>query len=220
MKNSTSVFVAVLQQVALLLFLVSIAGCGSKNKSFEEGMKTGSNLQELARKIETGEKQIDTSMREGDALVNAPQGDPRKQFEQYRKSLRSLESTASDVRDMANDMQKRSEAYFAQWEKDMAAIKSEDIKNVSAQRRAERVDQFNKLQASYGQVRDAFKPFLTDLQSIEQALSVELTAGNLEAMKPFVAKARNDAVPLNKALDDLRLQFQQLGVQMSPVTKK
>ena len=116
----------------------------------------------------------------------------------------------------ADDMNKRSEAYFAQWEKDAAQIQNEDIKAVTDQRRRERTDQFNNLKAHFGRTRDAFKPFMTDLADIEQALSVELTPGSMEALRPFVTKAKNDAVPLKKALNDLRAEFQALGVKMSP----
>src|SRR5262245_25965501 len=206
-------------QAAVLSVLIGLAGCSSGNKSYEQGMKTGSNLQELARKIEAAEKQIDTTLSQADALVNAPGTNPRKQFDQYRKSLDTLESQAADIRDLANDMNKRADAYFAQWEKDVAEIKNEEIKNVTAQRRNERMAQFNGVRSHFAQVRDAFKPFLADLQDIEQALSVELTPGSMEALKPFVTRAREDAVPLEKALDDLRAKFQELGVSMMPTGK-
>lgn len=201
------------------VFCVSalLAGCSS-NKGYEGGMKTATNLQSAADRIHKAQEQVDRTLALADGMVNQPKADLRKQFEEYRKSLKSLESTAADVREKAVDMKKRGDAYFAQWEKDIADIHNEDIKKVSAERRAERMAQFEKVQASYQQLADDFKPFMADLKDIEQALSAELTSGSVESMKPFVAKAKADKVPVRKASDDLVQQFRDLGVKMSPKT--
>jgi chromosome segregation ATPase len=215
MKSISFAFVSTVRLSAIFA-IVAAQGCSSGNKSYETGMKTGAELRDLAEKVETANKQIDTTLANADALTAQTSGDPRKQLETYRKSLKKLETSATDVRDLADDMQKRGEAYFAQWDKDLAKIHNEDIKAVSTQRRAERMAQFKKLQESYGKARDAFKPFMQHLRDVDQALGTELTPSNLEAMKPFVAKAKTDAVPLEAAIEGLRTQFRDLGIEMSP----
>jgi hypothetical protein len=196
------------------------SACSSKGKGYEGGMKTASNLQSAAEKIQKVQTQVDQALANADALVNQPQPDLRKQFTKFQESLSTLESTAKDVSERAADMKKRGDAYFAQWEKDIAEIHDEDIKKVTAERRAQRMDQFQKVQLSYQQVAETFKPYLADLRDIEQALSAELTTGSVEAMKPFVSKAKNDKVPLRQASEALIQQFRDLGVQMSPAPAK
>jgi hypothetical protein len=208
--------VALLAVVALL----SLTGCSSGGKNYEGGMKTASNLQSAADRVQKAQTQVDQTLALADTLVNQPQSDPRKQFAQYRKSLAELESTIEEVRDKAADMRKRGDSYFAQWEKDIAKMNNEDIKKVTAERRAQRMAQFQKVQQSYQEVADAAKPFMADLRDIDRALSAELTAGNLEAMKPFVAKAKNNKVAMRNASDALIQQFRELGVQMSPTAGK
>src|SRR5215510_1920790 len=92
--------------VIVLSALSGIAGCSS-SKGYEGGMKTASGLQGTADRIGLAQKQIDQTLALADSLVNKREGDPRKQFDQFRKSLADLESTAKDVKDAAADMKKR-----------------------------------------------------------------------------------------------------------------
>jgi hypothetical protein len=196
-----------------------LAGCAN-NKGYEGGMQTATNLQGAADRIQRTQAQVDHTLALADELVNRPQPDPRPQFEKFRRSLRELESMAEDVRAKADEMRARGDQYFAQWEKDIAKIHNEDIRKVSAERRAERMEQFRGLQQSYQEVANAFRPFLADLQDIEQALSAELTSGSLAAMKPFVASAHEHKTTLRAASDELIRQFRDLGVQMSAVAPR
>ena len=68
--------------VARTFFAVALSacliGCGSGNKSYEQGMKTGSSLQELAQDMAEGEKQMDTTLACGHraGLERKPMGSP------------------------------------------------------------------------------------------------------------------------------------------------
>lgn len=197
----------VIPVVAVALF----AGCRSSN--YEKGAATGAGLQAAANRIGQGQSKIDTTLTNLNDLVTNP-GDLATQFKKYTTSVSDLESSAKDVASKVASMRGKGDAYFKAWDEQAAQIKNEDIKNRSAQRKAEMQKRFTDIKMNYTQAADLFKPFLSDLKDIQTALATDLTPGGVSAIKGAAEKANKDAVPLKASMDKLASQFKDLGVAM------
>jgi aminopeptidase N len=112
-------------------------------------------------------------------------------------------------------MRGKGNEYFKAWDEQTAQIHNEDIKNRSAERKAEMQKKFTEIKMSYTEASESFKPFLSDLKDIQTALATDLTTGGVKAIKGAADKANKDAVPLKASIEKLAGQFKDLGTAMA-----
>ena len=109
------------------------------------------------------------------------------------------------------------DAFFAQWDAQLAQIQNEDIKARSQARKDEVAQKLLAIKRNYAEAAMAFKPFLADLQDVQKYLSVDLTQGGVASMKDTAAKATQAAGPLKDSLATVAGDFKALGLAMSSV---
>ena len=207
-----------LDRVVIPLMAAAVfIGCSSAN--YEKGSATGAGLQASADKITEGSGKIDTALKALNDMVNTP-GDLPTQFKAYSASVSDLESSVSDVQTKVADMRAKGNEYFKAWDAQTAQIKNEDIKNRSAQRKAELQQKFTEIKMSYTQASDGFKPFVSDLKDIQTALATDLTPAGVNSIKGAAEKANKDSVPLKASMAKLAGQFKDLGASMQAAAAK
>lgn len=204
----------ILSFAALTVALAISSGCASKG-NYEKGASAGAGLQEAADKLTIGKGKIDTTLTALNDLVNSSQGDLEPKYKKFSASVNDLQTSAQHVNAAVKEMRDKGNEYFKAWDQQAAAIKNEDIKARSTERKAEMQKKFMDIKRSYILAGDAFKPFMADLKDIQTALGTDLTTGGLGAVKGAVEKANKNAVPLKASVDELATHFKDLGVAMS-----
>ena len=194
-----------------LVAVVVLTGCSSAN--YEKGSATGAGLQASADRITQGQGKIDTALKSLNDLVSNP-GNLPDQFKAYSSAVSDLDSSAKDVQSKVAAMRSKGNEYIKSWDAQTAQIKNEDIKNRSAERKAELQKKFTEIKMSYTQASEQFKPFLSDLKDIQTALATDLTTSGVNSVKGAADKANKDSVPLKASLDKLAGQFRDLGASM------
>lgn len=179
------------------------------------GAATGTSVTRAAEGIERGRQQLDETVTALTALVESPAPDLDPQFDAFTQSLDRLEATASDVKEMATQMQERGAEYFKQWDEQLAAIQNEDIRKRSEKRRKAVEEAFEDLRKDYAEAREAFQPLMDDLRDVRTALANDLTMGGLESIESVAKRVKKRAGPVGEELDDLAASFRDLGVGMS-----
>lgn len=207
-----------LVQFAIPLVAAAVlAGCSSAN--YEKGSATGAGLQASADRVTQGSGKIDAALKALNDMVNTP-GDLPAQFKTYSGSVSDLESSVADVQNKVAAMRAKGNEYFKAWDQQTAQIKNEDIKNRSAQRKAELQQKFTEIKMSYTEASEGFKPFVSDLKDIQTALATDLTPAGLNSIKGAADKANKDSVPLKTSLAKLAGQFKDLGASMQAASAK
>jgi hypothetical protein len=100
-------------------------------------------------------------------------------------------------------MQERREDYRQEWEKEMEAVSSPEIKAHMLQRQQEVRRTLERAQPPLQEARETFPPFLTNLQDIERMLSVDLSRSGVESATPIARKAVDEGNTIMGALDTL-----------------
>lgn len=202
-----------LANLALAAVICITAGCASKG--YEQGAATGQALQSTAAQINQGNPSIDATLTALNNLVNNPTGDLVPRFKAYSDAVGKLRDLATSVRDKAASMQSKGKDFFAEWDKQLATIKNEDIRTRSADRKAEVQKQFKEINDAYQKAKDEFKPFMSNLEDIQKYLGSDLTVGGIEAIKKTAAKVNDEASDVKKAITKLADEFKEMGVSMS-----
>src|SRR6185503_16298737 len=201
---------SILFSFPLLALLTSCSSTGS-----DKGAATGKTAEHAANQIELGSTQLDATLAALKDLVKNPAPDLAPQFKAYTKSLAQLEATAEGVAELAASIETKSQEYFAQWDGQPAAVQNEDIRARSAERKEAISASFKKIQSEYAEVREEFKPMLSDLRDIRTVLSSDLTMDSLKAIEGTVKDVAKESESVKESLVELTEKFRALGVKLS-----
>ncbi len=192
-----------------------MAGCGT-TAGYKQADKTGAGIAGFRAEIVNGKKAIDETMKALDQIAATANTDPRKAFEQFSKSVANLEATATKVRKRAQDMQAQGQTYFAQWEKQLAEVKNEEIRNLATQRRAKLRETFDNIKKVAEPLKTQFDPWMSDLKDLQKFLSNDLTIAGVDAAKNLFAKTRADGAEVQKSMDTLVAELNTVAATLTP----
>ena len=134
---------------ALAIICVLAIGCeSSKDKGYKPAAKAQTSLQDAAQRIDKANSQVDRTLASLNTVMQVP-GDLPKAYKDYSSALADLDAMQRDIAGKAYTMREKREAYFSQWEMDVATVKNEDVRTRSEARKAELKTQFDKVRADY-----------------------------------------------------------------------
>ena len=202
---------ATLTVVATVLF----TGCGT-TAGYKQADKTGAGIAEFRDKIVKGKVAIDSTVAALDQVAASANTDPRKAFEHYTKALGELDSAANRVKKRGQDMKEQGQAYFKQWEKQMAEVQNPEIRNLAEQRKAKLQQAFDNIKNYTDPLKAQFEPWVSDLKDLQKYLSNDLTIAGVDAAKPLFAKTRAEGVEVQKSMDGLVGELNTIAATLTP----
>lgn len=203
-----------LQIIVVTIILALGVGCASVG--YEQADATSSSLQAAAQSIDDTLLPLSAVLVALDDLVTAPGEDLTTQFEIYSSAVSQLEESVKSVNMHASQMQTQGDAYFQNWEAELANIQSNDIQSRSRDRKQAMAKQFREVSDGYARTRDELTPFVSDLIDIRTALGTDLTEGGLNSLNGLLKTANREAASLRKSMIQLSAAFKDIGVSLSP----
>jgi DNA repair exonuclease SbcCD ATPase subunit len=200
-----------LSGVALPLFV----GCSTT--THERGDSAAKSLQNAAAEVQVERHQLTLTMTSLDTLVHKPAMDLRPQFKQFSANLDKLEASARRNDKAAEAALQQNVVYLESWDRQLTNMNYEVVREHSERRRTEVAENFNALNRRYTEVRTTMQPLLSYLNDIRRALDADLTLNGLDAIKPVVANAQDNARKVHSALGKLGDELASAGARMSPV---
>lgn len=158
---------------------------------------------------------IDAALRNLDELVNHPSSDLERQLDNYEEAVEKLEDSAAKLRQVTENMQNKGREYLVSWDREIATIHNEDLRNRTMQRRNEVAGRLDALHNSYVRAREELGPLFRRLNEVETALKVDLTPGGLQTIQPTVNNVNQAAEPARNALRELAEAFRQAAVALA-----
>lgn len=199
---------------------VVLVGCASSG--YRKSEKTAGALEGSAKRIEAAAQQLQQAVVSLNDLVNNPQLDLRPQFKKFSAAVGKSASLGTSIRDADTELQARSELYFAEWDKELAAIQNESIRASGQARKLEVITQCNNVRNACLTAQTECSPVLSDLNDIERLLKADLTPGGLAAVRDETARINQRAAPVQDTVNKLVADMRALATAMSPrlVTEK
>ncbi len=192
-----------------------LVGCGTTS-GYKKADQAGAGIAEFGAEILNGKKAVDNTMKALDAIATSANTDPRKAFEEYRKQVANLESTANKVRSRAQDMKAKGQAYFKQWEEQLAQVNSPDIRRLAEERKAKLQETFVKIKQYTEPLKAQFDPWMSDLKDLQTYLSNDLTIAGVDAAKPLFTKTQNGGLEVQKSMDGLVAELNTIAAAITP----
>lgn len=190
-----------------------VNGCSSTG--YSKGGDASKGLDKTGSEVESIVTQTDLTLTSLSNLVYKPAPDLVPQYKAFAGATKKLASLSDSVDKKATEMKERANAYFAEWDKGMTNIANPDLRKASEARRAEVSNAFDAVAESLRKSKDAFDPFLSDLQDIQQVLNLDLTQGGIKSVEKTAKSAIAHGEDLRAALTDAADDIRSLASKMS-----
>ena len=197
-----------------LLGCVLAVGCSSKGGgSTAESKKAVDSMRGTRQELVKAKQEVQQANASLDKL--AAGGDLQQTYSQFTREVADVKAGGDRARARAQDMRARGQQYVAKWEKEADQVSSPELKAGMEQRRAKVKQRYDEIKSTAQAARDAYDPYLRDLQDIQRALANDLTPGGVDAARGAISKAKAEGQTLQQRIDDLIAQLDEVSGSMS-----
>jgi hypothetical protein len=212
-QNKSRPSTQVLLATALAVAVVWLAGCQST--VHRQGDRAAGSAQATALEVQTQSQMVEATMAALNDLVYKPAADLKPQFESFSSALDRLVAGARQGGVTGSRLERSNAVYLAAWSKQLTTITNADVRSHSEARKIEVGNQFRAAQSQYAQAQGNLWSLVDYLQDVRRALSTDLTANGLQAVKPLVSTATTRVNQTRAALTQSQNSLTTLGSAMS-----
>jgi hypothetical protein len=182
--------------------------------------KTGASIAEFRDEIVNIKKEVDATMTTLDKIVTTAATDPRNAFKNFDKAVPRVDDAAKKAKKRAEDMKARGQAYFAQWEKEVAAVNNPEIRKLAEERKAKLQAVFGNIKTFMEPARDQFNTWLAELKDLQKYLGNDLTIGGIDAAKELIGKAKTGGQGVQQSMDKVIAELNTIVATLTPAKAK
>lgn len=197
--------------VALSILL----GCATAGKS-AKAPTPRDDFREYRQLVVQAMSDVDRTLHALDELSIQALKDPRPAYAAFAKAVHRLEVDSIKLRSRTQAMRARGGAYFEYWEKYLAGVDNEQVRALAEQRRPELRQCFEQAQKGSQQVREEFRPFLTDLQRLRAVLESDPSLARIDAQKNLILSAKDRSRKVEQGLDLVLLEMNSMVALLRP----
>lgn len=191
-----------------------VAGCASSS-GYKQADKTGKGIADFRDEVVKLKKAVDGAMANLTLTTETAAADPRKAYEAFAKSVDQVETARAKAGKRAADMKAAGDAYFKQWEAQLANINNPDIRKLAEERKVKLSETFKKLRPLLEQAKGDFDPFVSDLKDLRSFLGQDLTVAGVDSARKIIEKTRTNGSKLQKSLDDLIAEMNSIAATLT-----
>jgi hypothetical protein len=142
--------------------------------------------------------------------------DPRPAYEAFARAVHRLEVDSIKVRARTHAMRARGDAYFEHWREYLATVKNEKVRNLAEEHQPELKQSFEQLHLASQQVREVFRPFLSDLQKLRAVLEADPSLARIDAQKGLILAAKDKGRQVQQGLDRILAEMNSMTALLRP----
>jgi hypothetical protein len=159
---------------------------------------------------------VDTTTRALDEISVQANRDPRPAYEAFAKAVHRLEVDSIRVRAHTQAMRARGDAYFEHWEAYLAGVKNEQVRKLAEEHRPELRQSFEQAHLASQQVREVFRPFLSDVQKVRAVLEADPSLARIDAQKGLILAAKDKGRQVQQGLDRILAEMNSMTATLRP----
>ena len=208
-------YLPVAECAILALVLGWLTGCASPG--YKKSDAAAQSMSSAAAEVQAESVALQVARSSLNGLVDSPQADLKVPFARYSEALDRLVSCARRTESTGQTMARKSQAYFATWDRQLTNINYQVIRDTSSTRRDEARMLFEGVNRRYQDTQAVVWPLIAYLEDIRRALSADLTEAGVASAKPVVAHANQNMDKLDMALAALASTLQDTHNRFSSV---
>lgn len=201
----------------IVVVAVSVAGCASTPVERKEA-----SLVDLHDSMVAIRGQIDKTLASLNGLTSASPDRLPATYQQFAKDTDKIAEQAATVDEESRQLQTRSAEWLAGWRKSQAEVQDPELKALSERRHAQALERIQNIDRSLAEAREAFAPFVANLQDVKQVVGNDLTPNGVAAVSgtAVVQNANQAGGTAARALDATIADLEVLTQTLTPVSSR
>ncbi|BAU49344.1 hypothetical protein SVA_2796 [Sulfurifustis variabilis] len=201
----------------IVVVAVSVAGCASTPVERKEA-----SLVDLHDSMVAIRGQIDKTLASLNGLTSASPDRLPATYQQFAKDTDKIAEQAATVDEESRQLQTRSAEWLAGWRKSQAEVQDPELKALSERRHAQALERIQNIDRSLAEAREAFAPFVANLQDVKQVVGNDLTPNGVAAVSgtAVVQNANQAGGAAARALDATIADLEVLTQTLTPVSSR
>lgn len=206
----------VIRPLCAVTVITLLAGCSSLTR--RQNDVAADSMQAASAEVQYESRSLELTMGALRDLVNDPGADLKRPFKHFSQSLNNLETSAHRTDNTGKRMETRNAAYLQSWDKRLAGIDYEHVRNISQSRRAEVGTRFEAVRQRYQESQAVVQPMISYLRDIRTALNSDLTMEGVASVKGIVQNAEQNATKVQTALGALANELSNSGARLASIS--
>ena len=203
-----------LQCLTLALVAAALAGCGTPIKTADP---TAISLRKASNNVQAESRALNSTVRALHDLANNPASDLRPQFKFFSASLDRLIASVERTDKAVSRLREQRDAYFQAWDRELASMNYEIIRNQSEARKAAVSNQLDSVGQRYEEIQAVVRPLIDYFGDIQRAVGTDLTLDGLTASKDIVGRATENSRKVELAMEQLAGELSKYGNRLSSI---
>jgi hypothetical protein len=146
------------------------------------------------------QEQIDKTLASLAELTDPSQTDLSGAYNRYCDNLARMVEHSDTMKREADMMRASRDDYFGKWEEKVTEIDNPTIRQSAEARRKRLRDAHERIISTSGAARDAYEPFMKDLQDIKKFLSSDLSKGAIADLSDAAKKVQSDGAVVKQKI--------------------
>jgi len=208
MKSLPSLLTAI--AIVALIF-----GCATTSGT-KQADKVGDSFGDLRDEIVSLKQAVNQSLALLDQTVEQADKDPRKSYKDFSKSVDQVGKAREKVGKRAADVKAAGDAYFKEWEKQLAAMNNPEIRQKAEERKEKLNEVFSKFGPLVEQTNSDFDAFYADLKDLRAFLGQDLTMAGVDAAQDIIGTTRESGGKVDQSFDELITEMNSIEEAITP----
>jgi hypothetical protein len=159
--------------------------------------------EQLRKNLVAGKDQVDRTLQSLSQLTDPNTGDLQTAYKNYGTQVDRMKQHAAQTKVDADAMRQTREAYFAKWDQRISQTDNPTIRAEAEATRARLRSGQDKLIADSALAKEAYDPFITDLEDVRKFLANDVTKDAISVLSPTAKKAQENGKLLKQRIDTL-----------------
>ena len=203
--------------LTLVVAATALVGCASTETARKEPTLRQDFI-EYRQLVVLAMGQVDTAMRALDKVAAQASADPRGAYAAFSKAVHRLEVDSIRIRSRTEAMRARGAGYFENWEKYLSGSDNEEVRRRFTEHHAELKESFEAARQASQQVRETFRPFLTDLQKLRAVLEAHPDLVHIAAQNSLILAAKDKGRQVQQGLDRVLAEMNRMTALVRPAS--
>lgn len=149
------------------------------------------------------QKEIDDTLASLNTLATPGNADLRGSFDKYCNQLGLMNDHAQALKTEADAMRNSRDSYFGKWEEKVTEIDNPTIRASAEARRKRLRDAHEKIVTASSDAKDAYVPFMKDLEDIRKYLTSDLSSSSIADLGDAIKKVTTDSAVVKEKIGNI-----------------
>jgi hypothetical protein len=195
---------------------ITLLGACKTTPTYRQADRTGDRIQEYREAALTLQHSMNEAVQSLEALYERAHLEPRKNFRAFSGAVDNIDRANENVLRRADAMRAESRNYFQQWDRDIAAMRHMEARQLAEERKAEQEQAFRDISQMTVEARDQLRPWLNKLRDLETLLGNDLTVAGIEASKELISSVIAQSAEVRQSYNRLMEALNTLSAAVTP----